>query len=35
MNELIDDMMLRLAALLPERYRGIYRERIEQLPPSV
>ncbi|HEU5100775.1 MAG TPA: lysophospholipid acyltransferase family protein [Roseiflexaceae bacterium] len=31
MNELVDEMMLRLAALLPEQYRGIYRERMAQL----
>ena len=31
MNELIDEMMLRLATLLPERYWGLYRERMEQL----
>jgi 1-acyl-sn-glycerol-3-phosphate acyltransferase len=30
MNELTDDLMLRLAALLPERYWGIYRERMAQ-----
>lgn len=30
LNELTDEVMLRLAALLPERYRGVYRERIGQ-----
>ena len=30
MNELNDELMLRLAALLPERYWGVYRERMEQ-----
>lgn len=34
MNELIDEMMLHLAALLPENYRGIYRERMERMPPK-
>ena len=29
MTELTDELMLRLAALLPERYRGVYRERIQ------
>jgi 1-acyl-sn-glycerol-3-phosphate acyltransferase len=28
MSELTDDLMLRLAALLPERYRGTYRDRL-------
>jgi 1-acyl-sn-glycerol-3-phosphate acyltransferase len=28
MTELTDELMLRLAALLPERYRGVYRERM-------
>jgi 1-acyl-sn-glycerol-3-phosphate acyltransferase len=28
MNELTDELMLRLAALLPERYWGVYRERM-------
>jgi 1-acyl-sn-glycerol-3-phosphate acyltransferase len=30
MSELTDELMLRLAALLPERYWGVYRERMEQ-----
>ena len=30
MTELTDDLMLRLAALLPERYWGVYRERMER-----
>ena len=29
MIELNDELMLRLAALLPERYQGVYRERLE------
>ena len=28
MSELTDELMLRLAALLPERYWGVYRERM-------
>jgi 1-acyl-sn-glycerol-3-phosphate acyltransferase len=28
MNELTDEMMLRIAALLPEQYWGVYRERM-------
>jgi len=32
MSEFIDEMMLRLAALLPERYWGLYREQMAQLP---
>jgi 1-acyl-sn-glycerol-3-phosphate acyltransferase len=31
MSELVDEMMLRLAVLLPERYWGVYRERMEQI----
>ena len=30
MSELTDELMLRLATLLPERYRGVYRERMER-----
>jgi 1-acyl-sn-glycerol-3-phosphate acyltransferase len=30
MTELTDELMLRLAALLPERYWGVYRERMER-----
>ena len=30
MSELTEDLMLRLAALLPERYWGVYQERMEQ-----
>ncbi len=30
MSELTDELMLRLAALLPERYWGVYRERMER-----
>jgi len=30
MNQLNDQLMLRLAALLPERYWGVYRERMER-----
>jgi 1-acyl-sn-glycerol-3-phosphate acyltransferase len=30
MNELNDDLMLRLAALLPARYQGVYRERVQR-----
>ncbi|HEX9373786.1 MAG TPA: lysophospholipid acyltransferase family protein [Roseiflexaceae bacterium] len=32
MNELVDEMMLRLAALMPEAYQGTYRERIALMP---
>jgi 1-acyl-sn-glycerol-3-phosphate acyltransferase len=28
LEELTDDMMMRIAALLPEQYRGVYRERV-------
>jgi 1-acyl-sn-glycerol-3-phosphate acyltransferase len=30
MTELTDDLMLRMATLLPERYWGVYRERMER-----
>jgi 1-acyl-sn-glycerol-3-phosphate acyltransferase len=32
MNELTEEMMLRIAALLPEQYWGIYRERMLEEP---
>jgi len=28
MNDLTDDMMLRIAEMMPERYWGYYRERM-------
>jgi 1-acyl-sn-glycerol-3-phosphate acyltransferase len=34
MSELIDEMMLRLAALLPARYWGVYRAQMEQMQPD-
>src|SRR5215207_9751755 len=35
MTELTDELMLRLAALLPERYWGVYRERMERSDDKV
>lgn len=34
MDELTEDMMLRLAALLPDQYRGYYRERLLEAQES-
>lgn len=34
MDELTEEMMLKIAALLPEQYRGYYRERLLEMAPA-